>query len=71
VDVARRLEVLPYLDRLRTELRLPTIYVTHAWAEVEGRADAVLRFEEGRLVPAFVADPPPAARGFDRRDQPK
>jgi molybdate transport system ATP-binding protein len=50
VDVARRFDVLPYLDRLRDELKLPTIYVTHTWGEVEGRATAVLRLEEGRLT---------------------
>jgi molybdate transport system ATP-binding protein len=30
VDVARRQDILPYLDRLRRELALPTLYVTHA-----------------------------------------
>lgn len=50
VDVARREEVLPYLDRLRTQLDLPIVYVTHAWSEVESRADEVLRLDEGRLV---------------------
>ena len=37
VDVGRRQEILPYLDRLRAELALPTIYVTHTLDEV-GRA---------------------------------
>ena len=54
VDVARRLDVLPYLDRLREELKLPTIYVTHTWGEVEGRATAVLRLDEGRLTSVAV-----------------
>ena len=53
VDVARRREVLPYLDRLRAELGLPAIYVTHTWGEVEERADTVLRLEDGRLLPAL------------------
>lgn len=50
VDVARRAEVLPYLDRLRAELNLPTIYVTHTWSEVEHRADAVVTLDAGRVV---------------------
>ena len=40
LDVARRQEILPYLDRLIAELRLPMIYVTHDWAEIDGRAPA-------------------------------
>ena len=40
VDVARRQEILPYLDRLRQELALPTLYVTHAVEEVAARAEA-------------------------------
>ncbi len=49
VDVERRHEILPYLDRLRTTARLPMLYVTHTLAEVETRADALLRLAEGRL----------------------
>jgi molybdate transport system ATP-binding protein len=48
VDVARREEVLPYLDRLRTQLDLSTVYVTHTWAEVERRAGYVVEMEDGR-----------------------
>jgi molybdate transport system ATP-binding protein len=54
VDVARRQEVLPYLDRLRAELKLPTVYVTHTWGEIEGRADAVIRLDEGRVSASGV-----------------
>lgn len=50
VDVARREEVLPYLDRLRTQLDWPIVYVTHTWSEVESRAGEVLRLGEGRLM---------------------
>lgn len=50
VDVARRQEVLPYLDRMRVEVGLPVIYVTHAWPEVETRAERVIHIDEGRLV---------------------
>lgn len=47
VDVARRQEILPYLDRLMAELRLPMIYVTHDWAEIHGRAQQVVYMDHG------------------------
>jgi molybdate transport system ATP-binding protein len=50
VDVARRQEILPYLDRLRLELALPTLYVTHAVEEIAARAEAVVAMDEGRVV---------------------
>jgi molybdate transport system ATP-binding protein len=50
VDVARRQEILPYLDRLIAELKLPMIYVTHDEREVEGRAARVVRMRQGAVV---------------------
>jgi molybdate transport system ATP-binding protein len=50
VDVGRRQEILPYLDRLRHELALPTVYVTHALDEVRARAESVVTLDEGRIV---------------------
>jgi molybdate transport system ATP-binding protein len=47
LEASKREEILPYLDRLITELRLPMIYVTHDWHEVEGRAARTVRIEEG------------------------
>jgi molybdate transport system ATP-binding protein len=38
VDVRHRRDILPYLDRLITELALPMIYVTHDRHEIEERA---------------------------------
>ena len=49
VDVGRRDEILPYLDRVRTESGLPMIHVTHTLADVAGRADAILRLHDGQL----------------------
>jgi molybdate transport system ATP-binding protein len=48
LDATRRQEILPYLDRLIAELQLPVIYVTHDWNEVQGRAERVVRIDEGR-----------------------
>ena len=42
LDHARRQEILPYLDRLLTEVKLPMIYVTHDVGEVQGRAARVI-----------------------------
>jgi molybdate transport system ATP-binding protein len=50
IDVDRRHEILPYLDQLRSAGGLPMLYVTHTMAEVEQRADAVLRLSDGRLA---------------------
>ena len=49
VDQEHRREILPYLDRVRAEHAIPTIYVTHTWAEVADRADQVIELREGRL----------------------
>jgi molybdate transport system ATP-binding protein len=48
LDAARRLEILPYLDRLIAELKLPMIYVTHESAEVHGRAARTVVMVDGR-----------------------
>lgn len=42
VDVQHRQDILPYLDRLIAELKLPMIYVTHDRAEVDSRAERVI-----------------------------
>jgi molybdate transport system ATP-binding protein len=49
VDVGRRQEILPYLDRLRQQLALPTVYVTHALDEVRARAESIVTLDEGRI----------------------
>ena len=50
IDQAHREEILPYLDRVRSDHALPTVYVTHAWAEVAGRATDVVELSKGRVV---------------------
>jgi molybdate transport system ATP-binding protein len=51
IDQAHREEILPYLDRVRAEHSLPTVYVTHAWNEVAGRAAEVVELDNGRVTP--------------------
>jgi len=50
LDDARKHEILPYIERLRDELRIPILYVTHARAEVDRLAAAVIGIERGRVV---------------------
>lgn len=50
VDVPLRRRILPYLARVRDELRIPIVYVSHDREEVDALADAVVRLEDGRVV---------------------
>src|SRR4029079_8705597 len=63
IDQAHRLEILPYLDRIRTTHRIPAIYVTHTWSEVASRADHVLALRDGRVGLICPADRIPAKSG--------
>ncbi len=50
LDAARKAEILPYLADIKTALRLPVLYVTHAMEEVARLADAVVLMEAGAVV---------------------
>jgi molybdate transport system ATP-binding protein len=50
LDRARKHEILPYLDRLKEELMLPILYVSHSVEEVQRLADHLVVLEEGRCV---------------------
>ena len=52
LDAARKAEILPYLARLKTALRLPVLYVTHALDEVAQLADSMVLLEAGRVIAA-------------------
>jgi molybdate transport system ATP-binding protein len=49
LDLARRREILPWLERLRDELRIPMLYVTHSGDEVARLADHLVLLEEGQV----------------------
>ena len=49
LDAAKRHEILPWLERLRDEVRIPMLYVTHALDEVVRLADHLLILENGKL----------------------
>ena len=52
LDLARKNEILPYLERLHDELEVPLIYVSHAPDEVSRLADHIVVMEAGRAVAA-------------------
>jgi molybdate transport system ATP-binding protein len=56
LDVERKGEVLPYLERLRDELVHPIVYVSHDPDEVLRLADRVLLLEGGQVVAAGAVD---------------
>ena len=49
VDVPLRRRILPYLLRVRDELRIPIVYVSHDREEAEELADVVVTIEQGRV----------------------
>ena len=51
VDRERREKILPYVLKIRKELHVPLIYVTHDAGEMSAIADRVLTLSAGRLVP--------------------
>ncbi|EPX86933.1 molybdenum ABC transporter ATP-binding protein [Salipiger mucosus] len=50
LDEARKSEILPYFERLRDEIGLPILYVSHATAEVARLATHVVVLEQGRVA---------------------
>ena len=50
VDVPLRRRILPYLQRVRDELTVPIIYVSHDREEIDELADVVVKIEAGRVV---------------------
>jgi molybdate transport system ATP-binding protein len=50
LDIARRDEVLPYLEKLRDALAIPMIYVSHQFDEILRLATHVVLLDAGRVV---------------------
>jgi molybdate transport system ATP-binding protein len=50
LDEARKADILPYLERLRDEAKVPMIYVSHDAAEVKRIASRVVRVDGGKVV---------------------
>ncbi|QQS55830.1 MAG: molybdenum ABC transporter ATP-binding protein [Candidatus Competibacteraceae bacterium] len=52
LDLKRKSEILPYLERLHDELEIPVFYVSHVPDEIARLADHVVLLAEGRVVAA-------------------
>ena len=50
LDVARKREILPYLVRLRDEVGIPMVYVSHNADELRRLATVVIQLEGGRVA---------------------
>jgi molybdate transport system ATP-binding protein len=66
VDRARREQFLPYLLRVRRELHVPIVYVTHDAVELAQIADRVLVIADGRVA---RAGPPHIIKAADAPTQ--
>ncbi|WP_340255288.1 molybdenum ABC transporter ATP-binding protein [Roseobacter sp. HKCC-CH-9208] len=49
LDESRKQEILPYFERLRDEMDIPILYVSHAPTEVARLATEVITIEAGRI----------------------
>ncbi len=52
LDLKRKQEILPYLERLHDELEIPVLYVSHSPDEVARLADHLVVLDGGRVVAA-------------------
>jgi molybdate transport system ATP-binding protein len=50
IDAQRKAEILPWLERLHSELDVPVLYVTHSLDEVAHLADHLVVLEQGRAL---------------------
>lgn len=50
LDEERKADILPYFERLRDEIEVPILYVSHSAAEVARLATTVVALEAGRVI---------------------
>jgi molybdate transport system ATP-binding protein len=50
LDTARKREIMPYLERLRDEVGIPMVYVSHHAGELRRIATSVVRLDAGRVA---------------------
>lgn len=56
LDTERKLEVLPLIESLRDDMRIPIVYVSHAIEEVARLASRVVVLENGHVAAAGTVD---------------
>jgi molybdate transport system ATP-binding protein len=65
LDTRLKTRLIPFLQRIRDEFRIPLIYVTHDASELTALCDEVLLLEEGRIVGrGLPSDALPATTGL-------
>lgn len=62
LDAARKAEILPLLERLRDEMTMPILYISHSLSEVARLADTIVVIDGGKVITtgpaqAVLADP--------------
>lgn len=50
LDLKRKREILPYLERMHRELDIPVVYVSHSPEEVARLADHLVLLDEGKVI---------------------
>ncbi|WP_339724298.1 molybdenum ABC transporter ATP-binding protein [uncultured Paraglaciecola sp.] len=50
LDTPRKLEILPYLERLRNSFNIPIVYVSHAVDEIVRLADHAVIMQQGKVT---------------------
>lgn len=50
LDDARKRDILPYLERLKSDFNLPIIYVTHSLHEAARLGDTIVALDQGKVI---------------------
>jgi molybdate transport system ATP-binding protein len=50
LDEKRKQEVMPFLERLRDQVRVPIVYVSHVFSEIERLSRTVVLMSEGNVL---------------------
>ena len=50
LDAQRKGEILPFIERLRDDLKIPVVYVSHLMEEIVRLADTVVLLSDGRVA---------------------
>ena len=50
LDAPRKAEILPFIERLRDELKIPIVYVSHVMEEIVRLADTMVLLSEGQVA---------------------